>query len=39
MNIEESIHREKMKSGSRQKKVELVEKRNKEWKDFSDSIL
>jgi putative endonuclease len=40
MNIEDAIHREKqLKACSRQKKVELIEKMNKEWKDLSDFIL
>jgi len=40
LTIEDAIHREKqLKAGSRQKKVELIEKRNKEWQDLSDSIL
>lgn len=40
MNIEDAIHREKqLKAGSRQKKIELIEKRNMNWLDLSNTIL
>jgi putative endonuclease len=36
LSIEDAIRREKqLKGGSRRKKVELIEKRNKDWKDLS----
>ena len=35
LNIDDAIRREKqLKGGSRRKKVELIEKRNKDWKDL-----
>ncbi len=35
LNIEDAIHREKqLKGGSRQKKINLIEKMNPEWKDL-----
>ena len=35
ISIEDAIRREKqLKAGSRKKKVELIEKNNKEWKDL-----
>ena len=38
-SIEEAIHREKqIKAGSRQKKLDLINRFNPEWKDLSDSI-
>ena len=40
LTIEDAIQREKqLKAGSRQKKVELIEKRNKEWQDISPQFL
>jgi len=40
LTIEDAIHREKqLKAGSRQKKIELIEIRNKEWQDLSDTIF
>jgi len=37
--LEEAINREKqLKSGSRAKKMELINKFNKEWKDLSDNF-
>lgn len=39
-NIEEAIKREKqLKGGSRQKKIDLIEKMNPEWNDLYDDIL
>jgi len=39
-SITEAIAREKqLKSGSRLKKVELIEKENPEWQDLSDTIM
>lgn len=36
LSIEEAIQREKqLKAGSRRKKIELIEKMNKGWKDLS----
>jgi len=36
-NIESAINREKqIKAGSRKKKVELIEKLNKDWEDLSE---
>jgi putative endonuclease len=38
-SLEEAITREKqIKSGSRAKKIELINKFNKEWKDLSDNF-
>lgn len=38
-NIEEAIAGEKqIKGGSRQKKIELINQFNREWKDLSDKI-
>jgi putative endonuclease len=38
-NIEEAIYREKqIKSGSRQKKLNLIKELNPEWKDLTTSI-
>ncbi len=35
LTIEDAIHREKqLKGGSRKKKIELINKRNPEWKDL-----
>lgn len=35
--IEDAIYREKqIKAGSRQKKIELIERENKYWRDLSD---
>ena len=40
VRIEEAIIREKqLKSGSREKKIKLIESLNPEWKDLYDSIL
>ena len=37
--IEEATQREhQIKSGSRQKKIELIEKNNPEWKDLSEGL-
>jgi putative endonuclease len=39
LSIEEAIHREKqIKAGSRQKKLDLINGFNPEWKDLSASI-
>ena len=39
-DINEAIQREKqIKAGSRQKKIDLIEKDNLEWKDLSDGWL
>ena len=36
LSIEDAIHREKqLKSGSRKKKIELIEKKNPDWKDLT----
>ena len=36
LTIEDAIQREKqLKAGSRKKKIELIEKKNKEWEDLS----
>jgi putative endonuclease len=38
-HIEEAIAREKqIKAGSRQKKIELINRINPEWKDLSDEL-
>lgn len=38
-NISEAIAREKqIKGGSRKKKIELIEKDNKKWRDLSDDL-
>jgi putative endonuclease len=38
-NIVEAIAREKqIKGGSRKKKIELIEKDNKKWRDLSDDL-
>jgi len=38
-SLEEALEREKrIKAGSRKKKIELIEKYNKEWKDLSDNF-
>ena len=38
-DINSAIHREKqIKSGSRQKKIDLINSINKEWKDLYDEI-
>jgi len=38
-SIEEAIKRERqIKSGSRAKKIQLINKYNKEWKDLSDNF-
>jgi len=40
LSIEEAIYREKqIKSGSRQKKLDLINGFNPEWKDLSGSIV
>lgn len=37
--LDDAINREKqIKAGSRTKKIELIEKYNKEWKDISDNF-
>jgi putative endonuclease len=39
-SIESAMNREKqIKSGSRKKKVELIEKLNKDWRDLSEIAL
>jgi len=39
LTIEDAIHREKqLKGGSRKKKMELINKRNPEWKDLYENI-
>ena len=39
-DINIAIAREKqLKAGSRKKKIELIEKENKEWKDLYDSFI
>ncbi len=39
-SIEQAIEREKqLKAGSRQKKIDLIEKENPGWKDLYNSIL
>jgi len=39
LSIEEAIYREKqIKAGSRQKKLDLINGYNPEWKDLSGSI-
>jgi len=39
LSIEDAIHREKqIKAGSRQKKLELINQFNPEWKDLTGSI-
>ena len=39
-NIEDAIEREKqIKAGSRQKKINLIEKQNPNWEDLYSSIL
>ncbi|MDD5043270.1 MAG: GIY-YIG nuclease family protein [Patescibacteria group bacterium] len=39
-SIEEAIKREKqIKGGSRQKKIELIEKDNPNWKDLYDNLF
>lgn len=36
LSIEDAIRREKqLKAGSRKKKIELIERRNKDWEDIS----
>ncbi len=38
--IEEALIREKqIKGGSRQKKIQLIESANKDWKDLSDNLI
>jgi putative endonuclease len=40
LSIEEAIHREKqIKAGSRQKKLDLINAFNPQWKDLSGSIV
>lgn len=40
LSIEEAIYREKqLKAGSRQKKIDLINRLNPEWKDLSSSIV
>ena len=39
-DITKAIEREKqLKAGSRQKKIDLIEKNNKEWKDLYNEII
>lgn len=39
LNIEDAIHREKqLKAGSRQKKIELINRTNPGWKDLSETL-
>ncbi|OGY92381.1 MAG: hypothetical protein A3B31_03460 [Candidatus Komeilibacteria bacterium RIFCSPLOWO2_01_FULL_53_11] len=39
MEASTAIEREKqLKAGSRQKKIELIEKNNSDWKDLSDNL-
>ncbi len=39
-SIEQAIEREKqLKAGSRQKKIDLIEKENPSWKDLYSSII
>ena len=39
LNVNDAISREKqVKAGSRKKKIELIEKSNLEWRDFSDDF-
>ena len=39
-DITKAIEREKqLKAGSRQKKIDLIEKNNKEWKDLYNKII
>ena len=39
LSIEEAIYREKqIKAGSRQKKLDLINRLNPDWKDLSDSF-
>jgi putative endonuclease len=39
LSIEEAIHREKqIKAGSRQKKLDLINRLNPDWKDLSGSF-